>query len=156
MTISEACQIWIEQRIEEELQEQEKTGKSLRAIGREIAKEIERVFEAKVSPHTIDERARRMLATNVAPQATHQEHEESEEKPSAKRDRHGQFQQGTTPGPGRKPKYKKEVNKDEERLLTAYNQFVFEVSAAKTNQWRKVSKKRIVSLIENLITLIEE
>ena len=39
--IEEACQVWIEQRVEEELE----GGKSYRAIGRELAKEIERIFQ---------------------------------------------------------------------------------------------------------------
>ena len=38
----------------------------MREIGRELAAEIERVFEAKVNPGTLKERARRMEAgTNV-------------------------------------------------------------------------------------------
>lgn len=46
------------------------SGKSLRSIGREIAQEIERIFEAKVNPGTIKERARRLEAgTNVPPHA---------------------------------------------------------------------------------------
>jgi len=68
MAIAEACQLWIEQRIEEELQDKRETGKSLREIGRELAAEIERVFEAKVDPITLTMRASRMKAvTNVTP-----------------------------------------------------------------------------------------
>lgn len=44
--------------IEEELSEHGDTKKSLREIGRELAAEIERVFEAKVNPGTLFERAR--------------------------------------------------------------------------------------------------
>ena len=66
MAIAEACQLWIEQRIEEELQDKDETGKLLREIGRELAAEIEKVFEAKVKPGTLAERARRMAATNVS------------------------------------------------------------------------------------------
>ena len=65
MAIAEGCQLWIEQRIEEELQDKGETGKSLREIGRELAKEIEKVFEAKVSPDTLRKRAERMGGTNV-------------------------------------------------------------------------------------------
>ena len=36
VAISEACQVWIEQRVSEELLSKEESGKSLRAIGREI------------------------------------------------------------------------------------------------------------------------
>jgi len=70
---AEACQVWIEQRIEEELSERGETGKSLREIGRELAAEIERVFEAKVNPETLRSIARRSggsidpKETNAAP-----------------------------------------------------------------------------------------
>ena len=68
MAIPEACALWIEQQIDDELKEKEVTEKSLRAIGRDIATEIERVFKAKVKPRTIEKKAERMVAaTNVAP-----------------------------------------------------------------------------------------
>lgn len=51
MAINEACQVWIEQRIKDELESGGE--KSLREIGRVIAAEIEKVFEAKVNPGTI-------------------------------------------------------------------------------------------------------
>ena len=64
MAINEACQVWIEQRIKEELEDGGE--KSLREIGRVIAAEIEKVFEAKVNPRSLEKRAERMSATNVA------------------------------------------------------------------------------------------
>lgn len=66
MAINEACQLWIEQRITEELAERGDTGKSLREIGRELAAEIERVFEAKVNPGTLFQKVRRATDTNVS------------------------------------------------------------------------------------------
>jgi hypothetical protein len=48
---------WIEQRIEEELKERGDSQKSFRAIGRELAAEIERIFEAKVNPRTLANKA---------------------------------------------------------------------------------------------------
>ena len=70
MAINEACSLWIEQRISEELEEKEITGKSLREIGREISAEIERIFEAKVKPGTITVKAYRMEGvTNVTPKS---------------------------------------------------------------------------------------
>lgn len=60
MAVPEACAVWIEQRLEEELAEQETTGKSIRAIGREVASEIEKYFETKVSPETIKTKALRI------------------------------------------------------------------------------------------------
>ena len=70
MAISEACQLWIEQRIKEELETQPVSTKSLRSIGRELAKEIERVFETKINPHTIADRARRMRGANAPQEPT--------------------------------------------------------------------------------------
>jgi hypothetical protein len=43
------------------------TGKSLRAIGRDIAKEIEKYFEVEVKPETIRKKAERLAGTNVPP-----------------------------------------------------------------------------------------
>ena len=56
MAMSEGCEVWIKQRIEEELEEQPFSGKSLRAIGRESAKEI----ETKIKPGTFQVKATRM------------------------------------------------------------------------------------------------
>jgi hypothetical protein len=69
MAIPEACGLWIEQRVEEELADGKR---SLRAIGREIAGEVERVFETKVNPDAITkkaERQRREGVTNVTPKS---------------------------------------------------------------------------------------
>jgi hypothetical protein len=60
----EACQLYIEQEIEEGLTE----GKTKYAIGQEIAGWIEKLFGAKVKPNTIVQRAHRFeekLVTNV-------------------------------------------------------------------------------------------
>lgn len=66
MAINEACQVWIEQRIKEELEDGGE--KSLREIGRVIAAEIEKVFEAKVNPMTVTMKASRIQSvTNVTP-----------------------------------------------------------------------------------------
>lgn len=79
MAISEACQVWIEQRIEEELGERQETGKSLRAIGKDIAKEIERIFEAKVNPETKYHRATKALS-NESAQITNENNKGKKEK----------------------------------------------------------------------------
>ena len=78
MAIPEICQVWIEQRIEDELQETKDKKKSLRAIGREIAEEIDRLFRVKVNPRTIEKRVER-TATNVAPHPTTEYCKENEE-----------------------------------------------------------------------------
>lgn len=62
MARTEACQIWIEERIEEELQAEKSTSE----IGRTIAAEIQKLFEATVNPDAIRIRAARIKArTNV-------------------------------------------------------------------------------------------
>lgn len=70
MAISEVCQVWIEQRIEDELKKDQDSITSFRKIGREIAEEIERLFEIKVKPRGIESKARRMAAPNGAPATT--------------------------------------------------------------------------------------
>lgn len=63
MAINEACQVWIEQRIKEELEDGGE--KSLSEIARAIAAEIEKSFETSIKPDTIRKRAERMARTNV-------------------------------------------------------------------------------------------
>jgi hypothetical protein len=114
LTISDACQLWVEQRICEELELQSHTGKSLLAIGKDIAKEIERLFDAKINADTLRKRAGRMSWTNVQPQATNQEDSEITENQSLKEEikaeprKHiatGKPEGGSRKGAGRKPKY---------------------------------------------------
>lgn len=62
MAINEACQVWIEQRIQEEL---ESGADNLSALGRELAAEVERVFQTRISPDTLRKRADRFIRTNV-------------------------------------------------------------------------------------------
>jgi hypothetical protein len=113
MTIPEACGLWIEQRVEEELESREKTGASLREIGRKVAAEVEKYFETKVKPGTIAVKAHRMQqsVTNVTLPTTSQNNKESENnqvpqpppnngESEAKQFSHG----GQREGSGRKPK----------------------------------------------------
>lgn len=104
MAITEACQVWIEQRIKEELP----TGKSYRAIGREIAQEIAHVFEAQVNPRTLEKRAER-TATNVAPPPTpppSDEIQENQEPTPRKHVATGEKPSGgEREGSGRPPKF---------------------------------------------------
>jgi len=67
MAVHEACQVWIEQRIQEELESGDE--RSLREIGRTIAAEIERVFETKVNPETIKSKVLRARAGSNEPEA---------------------------------------------------------------------------------------
>lgn len=99
----QACQLFIEQEIEKGLS----SGKTTYAIGKEVAEWIQKLFQAKVRPETIEERARRMrMATNVATTSTTGKDNGIEEKPDKPiRDEKGLFQPGTSPGPGRPPKF---------------------------------------------------
>lgn len=67
MAISEACGLWIEQRVKEELEAKKETGASLRDIGRIVASEVEKYFETKVNPETIKSKALRMQAGSNEP-----------------------------------------------------------------------------------------
>ena len=68
MAIPEACGLWIEQRVKEELDQKGETGASLREIGRQVAAEVEKYFETKVNPETIRSKARRIEAGSDDPQ----------------------------------------------------------------------------------------
>jgi len=142
MAISEACQVWIEQRIEEELESIPTTGNSLRAIGKQLASEVERVFQVKINSDTLRMRAMRFAAknqqggTNVHTQPTPQEYTESGEKPDAPvitRDQKGHFTQGTkVAGPGRKPK-----NQSEKATEKEDSDALFQMK----RWWKKATKK---------------
>lgn len=67
VAIPEACGIWIEQRVQEELDAKGETGASLREIGRKVAAEVEKYFETRVNPETIKSRALRMKAEQSKP-----------------------------------------------------------------------------------------
>jgi hypothetical protein len=68
MTINEACQVWIEQRIDELSAE----GVAPYSIGKIIGQEVIRTFDAKIAASTIEKRAERRkkknapITTNVA------------------------------------------------------------------------------------------
>ena len=126
MPLSEACALWIEQRIEEEIQEQEETGKSLRAIGREIAKEIEKHFEAKVAPETLAKKASRLKSvTNVTENITPQNNIGNKKIQSPKDEikaprQHratGKPKGGKREGAGRKPKYAEKPETSNQRVV---------------------------------------
>ena len=57
----EACQLYLEQEIDDRLAEGKTPGK----IGKELTKEIEKLFEARVKPATIKKRAQRRKGTSV-------------------------------------------------------------------------------------------
>jgi hypothetical protein len=62
MANREACEVYIEQEIKEGLDE----GKTPYSIGKELSGWVEKLFETYIPPRTIEQRARRQNATNVA------------------------------------------------------------------------------------------
>jgi hypothetical protein len=103
MAIPEACGLWIEQRVQEEMEQRKETGNSIREIGRQVAAEVEKYFETKVSPNTIYQKARRGVAgTNVPEAEKATSAEDSEEIKEIKPAKDGTYRGGSRPGAGRK------------------------------------------------------
>jgi len=103
MALNEACLLWIEQRLDEELEQRQDKEKSLRQIGREIAAEVERLFEAKATPGAISKRFERTLKTNVA-----QQESPLKPAPSGNLEKLEKTWGGPRPGSGRKPEHGKQ------------------------------------------------
>lgn len=95
MSLPDVCSLWIEQRIDEE----KDTGKSLREIGRMIAEEVQKHFEVKVNPETIRKKAERAIGTNVPPTETTEISTTKPELEKLEKTQHG----GSRFGSGRKP-----------------------------------------------------
>lgn len=99
MAIPEACGVWIEQRVQEELDRRGDTGASLRAIGRQVAAEVEKYFETKVNPDAIRMRASRIeTGTNVQPKSNPQKEQQLPQTPRLTN------AGGKREGAGRKPR----------------------------------------------------
>jgi hypothetical protein len=62
MANREACELYIEQEIKDNLNQ----GKTPYSIGQELSKWVVKLFETYIPPRTIEQRARRQDATNVA------------------------------------------------------------------------------------------
>lgn len=99
MAIPEACSLWIEQRIKEELESQEEPGLTHREIGRRIASEIEKIFESKVNPETIRKRVDRISGTNVPHKKNSVKTSDNVDLEKLEKPNHG----GARQGAGRKP-----------------------------------------------------
>jgi hypothetical protein len=103
MAIPEACGLWIEQRVQEEMEQRKETGNSLREIGRQIAAEVEKIFETKVKPETIYQKARRGAGgTNVPEAEKATAAKDLEEIKEIKQAKDGTYRGGSRPGAGRK------------------------------------------------------
>jgi hypothetical protein len=86
----QTCQLFIEQEIEKGLAE----GKSHRAIGKELAQEIKRIFLAVVNPETIRKRADRISGTFVPPDPTQQNDSNNSELEKLEITTHGGMRKG--------------------------------------------------------------
>jgi hypothetical protein len=152
----EACQLWIEQRVEEELQENKDREKSLREIGRTIAQEVERVFEAKVSTETVRKQAGRKnqaLGNSCPPKSNHQPKQEVEQK-SPKITEAG----GKREGAGRKKKQHQPNQQSSKSIVSksfkqAYEQFFEEMRRARDNKWQDTSQEYAIECAETLLSL---
>jgi hypothetical protein len=108
MAHSEACQMFIEEQIQEGLAQ----GKTPHSIGKDLTKLIAKMFEASIPAGTLKKRAQRMkekLGTNVPKPETHDNHSDNPEKRPNQplRDDKGKYVEGKPPGPGRPCKYAK-------------------------------------------------
>ena len=172
MAINEACQLWIEQRLEEELEDKKGSGKSLRMIGRELAKEIERIFEARVKPETLSMKASRMNqgVTNVTEESKDPVNIEStylkpqiESGPELLEKPFLSGRGGTRKDAGRKPK---EYNKIEteffgtmegsESFCRAFESFYTQVQNAQLEKWQITPKRSATYCIKLITDLIGE
>lgn len=60
MAISEACGLWIQQRLEEEIDQRGDTMASVTAIAKMVAEEVNRIFESDIKPESIRYHARKI------------------------------------------------------------------------------------------------
>ena len=161
MAVNEACQVWIEQRITEELEEKGTSGKSLRAIGKEISKEIERIFKAKVKPETIRKKAERMEGGTNVPQKENQK--KSEDSGELEKLENEVMHGGARKNAGRKPReYPKAetesfgVMEGTESFCEAFEQFYTQVQNAQLEKWQNIPKRSAIYCIKLLTDLIGE
>lgn len=101
MAHSEACQLFIEQQIKEGLDE----GRTPYSIGKDLAEMVQKLFEAQIPARTIEQKARRIDATNVANSPTAQDDSGIEEKQTNQTVTFQSVDNKHVPGPGRPPKF---------------------------------------------------
>jgi hypothetical protein len=158
MAIPEACELWIEQRVQEELEQKKDTGASLREIGRVVAAEVEKYFETKVNPGTILTKAARMnkAVSNETKAEKPTAPIDSEEIKQIKRQpaKDGTMRGGPRPGAGRKmnpqpedgqPARKEDLEKTQNQCTEAYQ---FEtIAISQLRRIRKDDPDRVGALI---------
>jgi hypothetical protein len=102
----EACQVYIEQEIKDGLAQ----GKTPYSIDKDLSAWVEKLFETSISPETLKSRAARIQKQNGSNEptpSTTTNPSEIPQKPAIQqvRSESGKFERGTSPGPGRAPKY---------------------------------------------------
>ena len=140
MAIPEACGLWIEQRVKEELERRGDTGASLREIGRQVASEVEKYFETKVNPNTIRMRASRIEAGTNVPQ----EENETNTGTSEQLEKLEKTWGGARDGSGRKPKEKPEPEQDNMEVCLpekVENPNIITFDTTDEDQWREIGEK---------------
>ena len=144
MAINEACQLWLEQQIPEGLE----GGKSYRQIGRELSKEVLKMFEVYIKPETIRKRAERQsrAGTNVPPQSTPENDSENKDNQVS----HG----GKRKGAGPKPKHKKEEPLITPEFEKAFKAFLVAITNEKRLGWKTTSKEVALGKVETLYDVI--
>jgi len=155
MAIPEACGVWIEQRVQEEIDNKKDTGASLREIGRVVAAEVEKYFETKVKPETVRKKAERMVGTNVPPAENSIKTDSNIALEKLEKPHHG----GPREGAGRKPKEKKKRVKAEmvmdEDFKRAFDVFYREVQRVRLENWKTTSREAALRSVELAKDLIE-
>jgi hypothetical protein len=170
MAINEACQLWIEQRIDEELEE--KGEESLRTIGRTIATEIYRTFEVQMTADAIkarilrraERRRKEALVRSEPPPSTSPPSNEIQENQVSEPSKtetvsdlpsHG----GKRKGSGRLAKHTPPpIDKTtivSESFLNVFNAMFTEVKNAKAMKWRTTSKEAAHKYVEVLLNIIQ-
>jgi len=156
MANPEACELYIEQQIEEGLEE----GQTPYYIGKHLSGWIEKLFETKINPSTLKTRAYRKQQEigSDEPKESNQEQKEiviPDDIPSLT-DAGGQRK-----GAGRKSKIKRRRLTDIEKegivsdeFNTAYREFYDQVILAMHDKWRTTSKEAVVKCANNIIDLV--
>ena len=145
MANREACELYIEQQIKEELAQ----GKKPWTIGKELSKWVEKLFEVTINPNTLTQRAKRIVeknGTNV-PEKSQPVETVTYSEPDIIRDRKTQGG-GERTGAGRPPLYASDalrfaqmaisqldrIRPEDKNKLEALNQVIEYCQARKENE----------------------
>jgi len=155
MALPEVCAVWIEQRVQDEL-ETKGPKTSLRSIGRMIAAEVEKHFEKKVSPDMVRYHVEKVVKAGGNPPPKSQPTETVTNPPAIIQSRQPQGG-GKRDGAGRKPNDNRprfpvpeKTEPPSEKFKASYDTFLFEVVQAKKTGWSTTSQATAVKMINTL------